>query len=84
MTPWAGDQPVVRPLPTQDNTNTEYTHTDIYASSGIRNDGPSVRAGEGGSRLNRAATVIGQKNNLDRIIIKPDDGRVRSKHIVNK
>jgi hypothetical protein len=23
MTPWMGDQPVARPLPTEDNTNTE-------------------------------------------------------------
>jgi hypothetical protein len=31
---------------TQDITTTEYTHTDIHASSGIRNHEPSVRAGE--------------------------------------
>jgi hypothetical protein len=31
---------------TQNNTNTEYTHTDIHASTGIRTHDPSVRAGE--------------------------------------
>jgi hypothetical protein len=30
-----GDGPVARPLPTQDNTNTEETPTDIYSSGGI-------------------------------------------------
>jgi hypothetical protein len=43
------DQPVARPLPTQDNTNTEETHTDIDALSGIRTHDPSVRASEGSS-----------------------------------
>jgi hypothetical protein len=38
--------PVARPLPTQDNTNTEDTRTDIYASSGIRTHDSSVRASE--------------------------------------
>jgi hypothetical protein len=32
--------PVARPLPTQDNTNTEETRTDIHASSGIRTYDP--------------------------------------------
>jgi hypothetical protein len=31
-----GDQPVSRPLNTQDNTNPEQTHTDIHVSSGFR------------------------------------------------
>jgi hypothetical protein len=35
-TPWTGDQPVARPLPTHRTTQTEYTHTNNYASSGIR------------------------------------------------
>jgi hypothetical protein len=30
---------------TQNNTNPEDTHTNIHASSGIRTDDPSVRAG---------------------------------------
>jgi hypothetical protein len=34
--------PVTRPLPTQDNTNTEETRTDIHASSRIRTHDPSV------------------------------------------
>jgi hypothetical protein len=29
-TPWTGDQPDARPLPTEDNTNAEETHTDIH------------------------------------------------------
>jgi hypothetical protein len=33
-TPYTGDQPVARPLVTQDNTNTAYTHTDTHALSG--------------------------------------------------
>jgi hypothetical protein len=36
---------------TQNNTNAEYTHTDIHASSGIRTYDPSVRAGEDVSYL---------------------------------
>jgi hypothetical protein len=43
ISPWQG-----RYLHTQDNTNTEYTHTDNYAASGIRTRNPSVRAGEDG------------------------------------
>jgi hypothetical protein len=34
--------PVTRPLPTQDNTNTEETRKDIHASSGILTHVPSV------------------------------------------
>jgi hypothetical protein len=34
---------------TQNNTNTEWLHTDIHASSGIGTHDPSVRAGEHGS-----------------------------------
>jgi hypothetical protein len=34
--------PVARPLPTQDNTNTEETRTDIHASTGIRTHDHSV------------------------------------------
>jgi hypothetical protein len=40
-TPWTGDQPVAKPLPTQDNIN-----ADIYASSEIRTHDLSVLAGE--------------------------------------
>jgi hypothetical protein len=35
-----------RPLPTQDNINTEETRPDIRTSSGIRTHDPSVWAGE--------------------------------------
>jgi hypothetical protein len=36
---------------TQNNTNTEYAHIDIHASSGILAHDPSVSAGEDGSCL---------------------------------
>jgi hypothetical protein len=36
---------------TQNNTNTEWTHIDIHASSGIRTHEPSAREGEDGSYL---------------------------------
>jgi hypothetical protein len=54
-TPWMGDRPVVRPLPTQDNTNTEYTHTDIHALSGIRTHDPRVRGSEENSCLRQSS-----------------------------
>jgi hypothetical protein len=50
-TPWTGGQPTTRPLPTQDNTNTEETRTDINALGGIRTHDPSVSTGEGISCL---------------------------------
>jgi hypothetical protein len=50
-TPWTGDQPVARPLPTHNNTNTEETPTNIHALSEIRTHDPSVREGGGGSCL---------------------------------
>jgi hypothetical protein len=37
-----GISPLERPLPTQDNTSTEYTHTDIPDSSGIRTLDPNI------------------------------------------
>jgi hypothetical protein len=37
------DEPVARPLPTQDNKNIEERRTYIHASSGIRTNDPSVR-----------------------------------------
>jgi hypothetical protein len=43
-TTWTGDQPVARPLHTQDNTNR--INAGIHALSGIRNHDPSVLAGE--------------------------------------
>jgi hypothetical protein len=44
MSPWTGDQPVARPLPTQDNTHT--INANSQALSGIRTHDPSGRAGE--------------------------------------
>jgi hypothetical protein len=51
-TPWTGDQPVARPLPTH-RTQTENKGRQIYihALSGIGTHDPSVRAGEDGSCL---------------------------------
>jgi hypothetical protein len=46
-TPWAGDQPVTRPLPTQDNTNR--INANIHTSSGIRAHDPSVQGSEDSS-----------------------------------
>jgi hypothetical protein len=46
-TPWTGDQPVARPLPTQ----TEKKQTYIHTFSGIRTHDPSVRATEDSSCL---------------------------------
>jgi hypothetical protein len=44
-TPWTGDQPVARPLPTQNNTKHRINvYTDIHTSNGIRTHDPSVRA----------------------------------------
>jgi hypothetical protein len=50
-TPWTNNQPVARPLPTQDNTNRINANTDIHALSGIRTHNPSVRASEDSSCL---------------------------------
>jgi hypothetical protein len=52
-TPWTGDQPVARPLPTHRTTQIEQTHRDIHAFSGIRNHDPSVRASEESSCLRK-------------------------------
>jgi hypothetical protein len=46
-TPWTGDQPVSRPLP----THRKKTHTDIHVSNGIRTHAPSVREVGDGSCL---------------------------------
>jgi hypothetical protein len=60
-TPWPEDQAIARPLPIQDNTNTEYTQRDIHTLSGIRTHEPSFRAGEDSYALDRAATVVGRR-----------------------
>jgi hypothetical protein len=43
-TPWTENQPVARPLPTQDNTNR--INADIHALSGLQTHDPSVRVSE--------------------------------------
>jgi hypothetical protein len=67
--PWTGDQPIGRPLPTRRTAETEKMHTDIHASSGNRTHGPSVWAGEGSSCLRPrrhcdrlGALIAGRKN----------------------
>jgi hypothetical protein len=50
-TPWTGDEPFARPLPTHSTTQTQINHTDIHVSSGMQTHDPSVRAGEDGSCL---------------------------------
>jgi hypothetical protein len=61
MTPRTNDQPVARPLPTQDNTNIEYTHTQTSMPSvGFE---PTIAAFDRAKTvqaLDRAATVIGR------------------------
>jgi hypothetical protein len=49
------DQPIARPLLKKDMTNTEYKHTDVHISSGIRTHDPSVRARETVRALDRPA-----------------------------
>jgi hypothetical protein len=59
--PWTGDQPVARPLGTEQHTERINAHnTDIHALNGIRTHDPSVRASEDPVHaLDSAATVIG-------------------------
>jgi hypothetical protein len=54
-----GISPVTRLLPTEDNTNTEETRTDIHASSGIRSHDPSVWGGEDISCLRPRGHCVG-------------------------
>jgi hypothetical protein len=54
-----GDQPVARPLPTQENTNTEETRTDIYASKGFEPTIPAFEWAKTFHFLDCAVTVIG-------------------------
>jgi hypothetical protein len=59
-TPWTGDQPVARPLRTQDNTNTEYKHTRTsMPQAGLE---PTIPVSEREKTVNaseRTATVTG-------------------------
>jgi hypothetical protein len=78
-TPRAGDQPVARRLPTQDNTN-----TNIHDLSSIRTHDPSVSASEVNSCLkprgnhNRLSTqgVVKQPMKMDGNIQKIWSGKV--------
>jgi hypothetical protein len=45
-TPWTGDQPDARPLPTQDNTTQKKTRTHTHSPSRIRSCDPNVRTAE--------------------------------------
>jgi F420-0:gamma-glutamyl ligase-like protein len=53
-----GINPVARPLPKQNNKNTEETQTDIRASSGNRTTIQVVERDKTFHALDRAATVI--------------------------
>jgi hypothetical protein len=60
MTPWTGDQPDARPLPTQDSTNTEYTHTQTSMPRvGFEPAIPVFEQAKTVHALDRAATVFG-------------------------
>jgi hypothetical protein len=50
-TPWTGDQPVARPLPTHRTTQTQNKRTDIHVLSGIRTHDSSVQASKDSSYL---------------------------------
>jgi hypothetical protein len=63
MTPWTGDQPDERPLPTQRTTQHRKTRTHIHASSGIRTHDPSVRAVENCTCLRSLGSRIIEINN---------------------
>jgi hypothetical protein len=52
-TPWTGDQPDARPLPTQDNTTKKNAETHIHAPIGIRTHNPSVPTAEDSTCLRR-------------------------------
>jgi hypothetical protein len=68
-TPWTGDQPVTRPLPTHRTVQTKNKRTQTSnASSGIRTHVPSVRADEDSSCLSGGATVIRFSNILRTLI----------------
>jgi hypothetical protein len=60
-TPWTGDQPVIKPLTAQNNTNTERIQAYIHVSKDIRTHDPSDKAGEDISWLRpRAGRDIAQ------------------------
>jgi hypothetical protein len=55
-TPWTGDQPVARPLPTQNKTE---KNADIHTSSGIRTYDQMFEQAKTFRESDRAATLIG-------------------------
>jgi hypothetical protein len=61
-TPWTGDRFIVRPLPTQDSTNSETTQTNIH---------PPISTSEWQKTVSpyRAATVTGRVNLLAKFIL---------------
>jgi hypothetical protein len=61
-TPGPGDQPVVRPLPTQGNTGRGRNKVYVYASTSILLYENNVRAGENISCLDDMTIVIDLKN----------------------
>jgi hypothetical protein len=56
-TPWTGDQPVARPLPTHRTTQTQIKCTDTHALSGIRTTIPAFERAKTVYALDRVATV---------------------------
>jgi hypothetical protein len=67
-----GISPVARPLPTQDNINTEESRTDIHASSEVRTHDPSVWANEDISCL-RPSGLRSRKPRLTTVVIRCAD-----------
>jgi hypothetical protein len=56
-TPWKGDQPIARSLPTHRTTQTEYTHTDIHVLVGFKPTIPGFEQAKTVHALDRTATV---------------------------
>jgi hypothetical protein len=54
-----GDQPVVKPVPAQENTSTERKYTYIYVSNVIRTHDPTVPATKSFRTLDRMVTAVG-------------------------
>jgi hypothetical protein len=62
--PWTGDEPVARPLPTQGSTNMEQTRTGRHVSSGIRTYDPNDVWPKIFHALDLTATVAGSINTV--------------------
>jgi hypothetical protein len=59
-TPWTGDRPDTRPLPTYRTTQHRETQTHIHAPSRIRTCNLNIRATEDSTCLDRSAIEIGE------------------------